>query len=144
MRPNTASPPHRISTHLEQPPSVLRERAQTKARLAFENAPPKPKAVVSPETDVELLPASGKLHEQGTPSHTGFDEVTDGQTAIREHGDETLEAVNRFFKKRRWVLCAPGVYVHDCNARGHAILRQTEGPYHTVPAFLHWRLLTRQ
>ncbi|KAJ7873865.1 hypothetical protein B0H14DRAFT_2719037 [Mycena olivaceomarginata] len=94
----------------KQPPSVLRERAQTKARLAFENAPPKPKAVVSPETDVELLPASGQLHEQAT----------------REHGDETLEAVNRF-KKRKWVLCAPGVYVHDCNARGHAILRQTEG-----------------
>ncbi|KAJ7347096.1 hypothetical protein DFH08DRAFT_870242 [Mycena albidolilacea] len=94
----------------KQPPSVLRERAQTKARLAFENAPPKPKAVVSPETDVELLPASGQLHEQAT----------------REHGDETLETVNRF-KKRRWVLCAPGVYVYDCNARGHAILRQTEG-----------------
>ncbi len=57
-------------------------------------------------------------------------DVADGPTADQEKADDTLKALDRFYQKRphkrTWVRCAPGVYVHDCFRKGHAILREAK------------------
>ncbi|KAJ7267579.1 hypothetical protein B0H12DRAFT_1068002 [Mycena haematopus] len=94
----------------EQPPDVLRELAKKKALIEFQNITPKPKVVPPRQPTVQLLPI-------------GEDEALLKQ-GNREDADVTLKTVNKFFKKRIWVLCAPGVYVYDGFGRGHALLRQ--------------------
>ncbi|KAJ7765705.1 hypothetical protein B0H16DRAFT_1717620 [Mycena metata] len=51
------------------------------------------------------------------------------EKAPQDEQDEALDTVNQFFASksgRHWVRCAPGVYLHDCRSRGHAIIRRKE------------------
>ncbi|KAF8199870.1 hypothetical protein K438DRAFT_1966227 [Mycena galopus ATCC 62051] len=94
----------------EQPPDILQELSVKIARIALETTPVKLKVQLPPPKAVEMLPIGedGPLRKQ----------------ANEEDADPTLRALNKFFTKRHWVLCARGVYVHDCSSRGHALLRQ--------------------
>ncbi|KAF7376532.1 p-loop containing nucleoside triphosphate hydrolase protein [Mycena sanguinolenta] len=101
----------------EQSPDVLRELGEKKALLDFQNTPPKPQVAPPQQPNVELMPI-------------GEDEALQRQ-ANQEAVDVVLKSVTQFLKKRRWVLCAPGIYVHDNYDRGHALLRRVdiEGMY---------------
>ncbi|KAK6997089.1 hypothetical protein R3P38DRAFT_3067381 [Favolaschia claudopus] len=99
--------PHEVDG---KPPNVLQEIARKKAQLALDSIPP-PSEVKGPKLNpVELLPIEN-------------DEVLLRQ-AEQEKTDVALGALHGSSTRRRWVLCAPGIYVHDGMDRGHAILRQ--------------------
>jgi hypothetical protein len=116
--------------YLGQPPDVLRQRAEESARLALEKlesqrageplSPP-------PQVDVVLLSPTGPLAKQGQSCVDDHVPIlhANGSTVIQEQSDAALVAIKAsgFAKKRLWVRCAPGIYVHDCFWRGHAIIR---------------------
>ncbi|KAJ6594372.1 hypothetical protein B0H19DRAFT_1095205 [Mycena capillaripes] len=91
-----------------QPADVLRRRAEEKAQEVLDklNSEPEPETEPTPHLDVEQLPASGALARQ---ANAGL-------------SDPALKIMNKTHK-RRWVRCAPGIYVHDCFGGGHAIVR---------------------
>ncbi|KAJ6498861.1 hypothetical protein C8R45DRAFT_96696 [Mycena sanguinolenta] len=113
----------------EQPPDVLRELAEKKAFVDFQNTRRKSKVMPPEQPNVELLPI-------------GEDNALRKQ-ADHEFNDFVLKTANLSLKKRRWVLCAPGVYVHDNFDRGHAVLRRVDigGTYSIVlplPSVCSW------
>ncbi|KAJ7021046.1 hypothetical protein C8F04DRAFT_274739 [Mycena alexandri] len=51
-----------------------------------------------------------------------FTRVLDNQ-APKEQRDEALDTANKFSRARHWVRCGPGIYLHDCDRMGHAIIQ---------------------
>ncbi|KAJ7184587.1 hypothetical protein C8R46DRAFT_463619 [Mycena filopes] len=61
-----------------------------------------------------------------------------------EGPDEALDMANKFFaaKKRHWVCCGDGIYVHDCHRRGHIIIHLRKTAEGTREYEAYWNPVT--